>query len=466
MAGNDDKRTLLVVEDDLGLQRQIKWCFEGYEVVTADSREAAIAAVRRFEPTVVLQDLGLPPDPAGVGEGLQSLREILTLAPFTKVIVMTGNGEKDSAVKAIGLGAWDFYQKPVDSEVLRLIVERAFHVAALEAEHRQLREGRGGEPIEGIVAASEEMITLCRKIEKVAPADVSVLLLGESGTGKELLARALHTLSPRRDKRFVAINCAAIPENLLESELFGYEKGAFTGAVKTTPGKVETADGGTLFLDEIGDMAQSLQAKLLRFLQERVVERVGGRQEIPVDVRVVCATNQDLESLIAQGRFRSDLFYRISEVALRVPALRERRACIPVIAQHMLRRYAAQQKRPRLSFGTDALQALEAYAWPGNVRELENRVKTAVIMSDGPLLTSLDLQLQPGGEPAVQFSLREVRSRAERAAVRQAMAVAEGNISKAADLLGVTRPTLYDLLDKLGLDGLADRAARPPAERA
>jgi two-component system NtrC family response regulator len=466
MAVNDDKRTLLVVEDDLGLQRQIKWCFEGYEVVTADSREAAIAAVRRFEPHVVLQDLGLPPDPAGVSEGLASLREILALAPHTKVIVMTGNGDKDSAVSAIGLGAWDFYQKPVDADVLRLIVERAFHVAALESEHRRLRESRTGEPIDGIVAASDEMIALCRKIEKVAPADVSVLLLGESGTGKELLARALHNLSARRDKRFVAINCAAIPENLLESELFGYEKGAFTGAVKTTPGKVETADGGTLFLDEIGDMAHSLQAKLLRFLQERVVERVGGRQEIPVDVRVVCATNQDLETLIAQGRFRADLFYRISEVPLKVPALRERRSCIPVIAQHMLRRYSAQQKRPRLTFGLDALQALETYAWPGNVRELENRVKTAVIMSDGPLLTAQDLQLTVGTEPAVQFSLREVRSRAERAAVRQAMAVAEGNISRAADLLGVTRPTLYDLLDKLGLGGLADRPAKPPAERA
>jgi len=446
------KRTLLVVEDDLGLQRQIKWCFDGYEVVTADSREAAVAAVRRHEPQVVLQDLGLPPDPAGVAEGLASLTQILALAPFAKVIVMTGNGDRDNAVKAIANGAWDFYQKPVDSEVLRLIVERAFHVAELEAETRSRREAGGVQPIEGIIAVSHEMTQLCRKIEKVAPADVSVLVLGESGTGKELLARALHLLSPRRAKRFVAINCAAIPENLLESELFGYEKGAFTGAVKTTPGKVETAEGGTLFLDEIGDMAPALQAKLLRFLQERVIERVGGRQEIPVDVRVVCATNQDLQVLIEQGRFRADLYYRIGEVTLKVPALRERRACIPVIAQQLLRRYGEQNKRPRLTFGLDALQVLENHEWPGNVRELENRVKTAVIMSDGPFISAEDLGLGAPGDPGRWLNLREVRSRAEQVAVRQALALADGNISRAADLLGVTRPTLYDLLEKFGIE--------------
>jgi two-component system NtrC family response regulator len=456
-------RKLLVVEDDLGLQRQIKWCFEGYEVVTADGREAALAAVRRHEPAVVLQDLGLPPDPNGVDEGFGCLRDILQLAPHTKIIVMTGNGERDNAVKAIGLGAWDFYQKPVDSDVLRLLVERAFHVSALEAEHRQRRETHGAQPIHGIIAVSNEMVALCRKIEKVAPANVSVLILGESGTGKELIARALHNLSPRRAKRFVAINCAAIPENLLESELFGYEKGAFTGAVKTTPGKVETAEGGTLFLDEIGDMALSLQSKLLRFLQERVVERVGGRTEIPVDVRVVCATNQDLEQLIAQGRFRADLFYRIGEVSLNVPSLRERRPCIPVIAQHMLRRFAEEHKRNKLSFGLDALQALEGYSWPGNVRELENRVKTAVIMSEGPWITAQDLSLAEPGEGAHYLNLREVRSRAEQVAVRQALGLADGNISRAADLLGITRPTLYDLLEKLGIEGSGERGARPGA---
>jgi two-component system NtrC family response regulator len=452
------KRTLLVVEDDLGLQRQIKWCFDGYEVVTADTKDAAIAAVRRYEPTVVLQDLGLPPDPNGVSEGVNCMRSIIALAPFTKVVVMTGNGDRDNAVQAIGLGAWDFYQKPVDADVLRLIVDRAFHVAALEAEHRARVEGRASEPIDGIIAASNEMIALCRKIEKVAPSDVSVLLLGESGTGKEVLARAVHALSPRKNKRFVAINCAAIPENLLESELFGYERGAFTGAQKTTPGKVETAEGGTLFLDEIGDMAPALQAKLLRFLQERVIERVGGRTEIPVDVRVVCATNQKLEALIEQGRFRADLFYRISEVTLNVPPLRERRACIPVIAQHMLRRFSEQQKRPRLSFGLDALAALEAHAWPGNVRELENRVKTAVIMSEGPLITAADLSLADPAEPSRYLNLREVRARAEQVAVRQALGIADGNISRAADLLGITRPTLYDLLEKLGIEASGERS--------
>ena len=459
-------RTLLVVEDDLGLQRQIKWCFDGYEVLFAADREAAIAALRRHEPAVVLQDLGLPPAADGVTEGFACLGEILLLAPFTKIIVMTGHGERDNAVKAIGLGAWDFYQKPVDGEVLRLLVERAFHVGDLEREHRLRREQLIAEPLAGVIAVSDGMLSLCRKIEKVAPADVTVLLLGESGTGKELLARALHERSARGTKRFVAINCAAIPENLLESELFGYERGAFTGAARTTPGKIESAEGGTLFLDEIGDMAPALQAKLLRFLQERVIERVGGRVEIPVDVRVVCATNQDLEGLIQQGRFRADLYYRVGEVTLRVPALRERRPCIPVIAQHMLRRYAEQQKRERLAFGLDALQALEACDWPGNVRELENRIKTAVIMSEGPWITAQDLSLGQPADPSRYLNLRDVRLRAERVAVRQALATTDGNISQAASLLGITRPTLYELIGKLGIDNTPepDPGARSAAD--
>ena len=458
MAATEPKRTLLIVEDDLGLQRQLKWCVGDAEVIVAADRASAIAAVRRHEPQVVLQDLGLPPDPTGVAEGFECVRDIQSIAPYTKIIVMTGNGDRDSAVKAIGLGVWDFYQKPVDADVLRVLVDRAFHVSTLEAEHRNRREQRGLSPIDGIIAVSDEMLTLCRKIEKVAPVDATVLLLGESGTGKELLARALHELSPRRSGRFVAINCAAIPEALLESELFGHEKGAFTGALKTTQGKVELAEGGTLLLDEIGDMAPALQSKLLRFLQERVIERVGGRTEIPVDARVVCATNQDLQALIQQGQFRADLFYRISEVTLKVPALRERRACIPIIAQHMLRRFADLQKRPRLSFGLDALQALESYEWPGNVRELENRIKTAVIMSDGPWITAHDLTLGEPQNPTRYLNLREVRDRAEQIAVRQALALAEGNISRAADLLGLTRPTLYDLLERLGIDRRPDPA--------
>lgn len=448
---------LLVVEDDVGLQRQIKWCLDEYEVVVAGDREAAVAAVRRFEPAVVLQDLGLPPDAAGVHEGFECLKEILRLTPHAKLIVMTGNGDRDNAVKAISMGAWDFYQKPVDADVLRLLVRRAQHVSELEAESRRLHESRGSGSINGVIAASSVMLDLCRKVEKVAPANVCVLLLGESGTGKELLARAVHNLSPRRTGRFVAINCAAIPENLLESELFGYERGAFTGAVKTTPGKVELADGGTLFLDEIGDMAPALQAKLLRFLQERVIERVGGRTEISVDVRVVCATNQNLEERMQAGAFRPDLYYRIAEVPLRIPALRERRECVPVVAEYMLRRFAAEQNRERLSFGPDALSAFEHYEWPGNVRELENRIKTAVIMSDGPLITAGDLNL-PVSEATVSYlNLREVRTRAETAAVRQALAVSRGNLRKAAELLGVTRPTLYDLIAKLGIEVAAER---------
>ncbi len=451
-----DKRKLLVVEDDAGLLRQIKWFLDDYDVVTADTCEAAVAAVRRHAPAVVLQDLGLPPDPSGLSEGLRAVREILELAPHTKIIVMTGNGDVGAGVESIGRGAWDFYAKPFVAEALRLSVERAFHVAALETEHRARRAAEGANDIEGIIAVSEVMLSLVRKIEKLALADVSVLLRGESGTGKELIARALHTLGNRSEKRFVAINCAAIPEALLESELFGFEKGAYTGAARTTPGKIENAEGGTLFLDEIGDMPLSLQAKLLRFLQERVIERVGGRREIPVDVRVVCATHQDLEELIPQGRFRADLYYRINEVPLQVPALRERRACIPALAQRILRRYATDNHRERLAFAPGVLASLAAQAWPGNVRELESRIKAAVIMTDGPMVTSADLALSPAGASARALSLREVRREAERGAVREALAIAQGNISRAAELLGITRPTLYELIDKLGLGAAPD----------
>jgi two-component system, NtrC family, response regulator len=450
--GDRKQNTLLVVEDDIGLQRQIKWCLGDCNVVMAGNREDAIAALRRQEPQVVLQDLGLPPEPAGVEEGFACLVDVLRLAPHVKVVVLTGHGDHSSAVRAIGSGAWDFYQKPLDGEVLRLVVARAFRIASLEAEHRRLRAAIASEPILGLVAASEEMLALCRRIEKVAPAEVSVLLLGESGTGKEVIARALHRLSNRRDKRFVAINCAAIPETLLESELFGHERGAFTGATRTTSGKVELANGGTLFLDEIGDMALSLQGKLLRFLQERVIERVGGRTEIPLDVRVVCATNHDLDALIESDRFRADLYYRVSEVTLTIPALRERRGCIPVLAQYLLSKYTEQLNRPRLSFSLGALEALDTYAWPGNVRELENKIKSAVVMCDGPMIGPADLTLPDGSGGGAPFNLRDVRNRAERAAVRQALATSSGNITKAAELLGISRPTLYAMIDKLGLD--------------
>src|SRR5690606_15190907 len=316
---------MLIVEDDLGLQKQLKWCFDNCEILLASTRSEAIAMLRRFEPPVVLQDLGLPPDPEGVEEGMQTLREVLSLAPQTKVIVVTGNHDRDNAVRAVSFGAYDFYLKPVDTEVLKLIVSRAFHMHELEEQNRVLREAQLSTPLDGLIASDEAMLRVCRMVEKLGPTDVSVLILGESGTGKELIARALHAQSPRKNSRFVAINCAAIPEQLLESELFGHEKGAFTGAVKQTLGKVELADGGTLFLDEIGDMPLALQAKLLRFLQERVIERIGGRHEIPVNVRVICATNKDLQVLIQEDRFRQDLYYRIGEVVITLPPLRERK---------------------------------------------------------------------------------------------------------------------------------------------
>ena len=403
---------LLIVEDDPGLLSQLRWCFEDYEVFTAGDRESAIAELRRHEPVVVLQDLGLPPKPDGVDEGLRTLGEILKLAPHTKVIVVTGHGDQHNALTAVGQGAYDFYEKPVDTDTLKLIVERAFSISFLEAENRRLQDVASDSPLDGIVAASEGMLAVCRMIEKVAPTDVTTLLLGESGTGKELLARALHRLSPRKNKAFVAINCAAIPENLLESELFGHEKGAFTGAVKTTPGKVEIADGGTLFLDEIGDMPLPLQAKMLRFLQERVIERVGGRQEISVDVRVVCATNQSPEELIKAGAFREDLYYRVSEITINIPPFRDREEGRLILARTLLQKYRRKQ---------------------GNVRELENKIKGAVIMADGKLVTAADLGLEAGdGEPE-SLNLREVRQRAESKAIRVALTRSYGYISNAAD---------------------------------
>lgn len=447
----EEKPKLLIVEDDFGLQKQLKWCFDKYEVLVASRRAEAVALLRRFEPPVVLQDLGLPPDPDGVEEGMNTLKEILSLAPQAKVIVVTGNNDRDNAVRAVSLGAYDFYLKPVDTDVLRLIVSRAFHIHELEEQNRQLRHAQFQTPFEGLIATDEAMLKVCRMIEKVAPTDVSVLILGESGTGKELLARAVHTQSGRKGGRFVAINCAAIPESLLESELFGYEKGAFTGAVKQTLGKVELADGGTLFLDEIGDMPLALQSKLLRFLQNRVIERVGGRQEIPVNVRVVCATNKDLQALIAEQQFRQDLYFRIGEVSVSVPPLRDRRGGPTVLAHAMLRKFGGIQGKPKRGFTEEAIAALEAYAWPGNVRELENKVKTALIMAEGLLITAEDLGLKETVEGGLLFNLKEVRTRAERQAIQQALTITDHNISRSAELLGVSRPTLYDLMQKYGI---------------
>ena len=447
----EDKPKLLIVEDDPGLQRQLKWSFDDFEVIAADSRSAAVAALRRHEPPVVLQDLGLPPDPEGVSEGFTTLAEILKLAPHTKVIVVTGQLDRDNAVKAVGQGAYDFYQKPVDMDVLRLIVQRALQIHELEARNRELVREQARMPLAGVIAMSESMMRVCRMIEKVAPTNATALLLGESGTGKELLAQALHALSPRAGQSFVAINCAAIPDTLLESELFGYEKGAFTGAIRQTPGKFELADGGTLFLDEIGDMPLPLQAKLLRFLQDRVIERIGGRERIAVDVRIVCATNKDLPALIEGTEFRQDLYYRISEVAIHIPPLRERPGDAVVIAQAVMERRSREHGRALRGFSPEALKAIQAYPWPGNIRELENRINGAVIMAEGKYIGADDLGLPTDSPDLEWLNLRSARQRAESGAIRQALAVAGGNLSKAAELLGITRPTLYDLLDKNGI---------------
>jgi len=447
----DNKKTLLVVEDDKGLQSQLRWAFENFEVVLAGDREEAINQLRRHEPGVLLLDLGLPPDPGGVTEGLATLTEVLSLLPETKVIVVTGDNDRTNAVKAIGLGAYDFYQKPVDPELLNLMVERAYSVHELEKENRQLAHNEEQMPLDGIIATSPAMLSVCRTIEKVAPADVTTLLLGASGTGKERFAQALHGLSNRKDKKMVAINCAAIPENLLESELFGYEKGAFTGAAQTTPGKIEYADGGTLFLDEIGDLPLELQAKLLRFLQERIVERVGGRKEIPVDVRIICATHQKLPELIKDGRFREDLYYRVSEITVNIPPLKDREGDALVLARAFLNRFAAEMGGSVKGFDPAAIKAIESYDWPGNVRELESRVKRATIMADSTHITPEDLELEDVTDESQPLNLRQVREDAERRAVMRALNHCNENISEAANMLGITRPTLYNLLEKLGL---------------
>ncbi|QSP93697.1 PEP-CTERM-box response regulator transcription factor [Marinobacter salinisoli] len=444
-------RRLLIVEDDPGLQSQMRWCFsDDLEVTVASDRDSALTALRRVEPDVVTLDLGLPPDPGGATEGFSLLEEILRLSPTTKVIVVTGREDKENAVKAIGMGACDFYQKPLDADILTFVVNRAFRLAELERENEYLATQRSGTSIKGIVAASPQMLAICRTLEKVAPTDVTTLISGETGTGKELLARALHDLSHRADKSFAAINCAAIPENLLESELFGFEKGSFTGATHTKKGKIESANGGTLFLDEIGDMPMALQAKLLRFLQERVVDRVGSVQPIPVDVRVVCATHRDVRALIDAGEFREDLYYRISEITLDVPPVRERDGDALVIAQSLLKSLGKQMDRPSLTFSEDAANAINTYAWPGNVREMINKVKRATIMADGKRVTAEDLELVSTDTPAgqTQLNLRQVRETAERQAILQALRACNFNIAQTSRLLGITRPTLYNLTDK------------------
>jgi two-component system NtrC family response regulator len=448
------KQKLLVIEDDPGLQKQLHWSFDGYEVLLAGERETALALVRRHQPSVVTMDLGLPPDPDGATEGLATLQHILALAPDTKVIILSGNQERAHALKAIALGAYDFHQKPFDADMLGLVIARAFYLHAMQQENRRMLQTQADSPLAGIVSRDPGMLKLGRSVEKVAPSSASVMLLGDSGSGKELIAKGLHALSSRHAQRFVAINCAAIPENLLESELFGYERGAFTGAARQTLGKIELAHGGTFFLDEVGDMPMALQAKLLRFLQERVIERVGGRAEIAVDVRIVCATHQDLKMLAEQGRFREDLFYRLSEIVLRIPPLRERAGDAALLAHHFKNKFCASEGRSNLHFSAGALQLIESHGWPGNVREVENCIKRAVIMSDGPQIAADDLGLSASAQAAPMeeaINLRQAREAAEYKAMVRALARADGNIARAADLLGVSRPTLYDLMGHHGI---------------
>jgi two-component system, NtrC family, response regulator len=448
---NPKRHPLLIVEDDPALQKQMRWALDQYEVLVADDREEGIAQLRRFEPAVVTIDLGLPPHPDVPDEGLRLLEEIMQLAPETKVIVITGQHDRANALKCIELGAYDFCEKPFAPDILGLIIARAYRLSELQEENRRLHAAHAMKASGGILTRDPQMQKVCRTVERVAGTNATVLLLGESGTGKELLARALHEQSQRRAQRFVAINCAAIPENLLESELFGYEKGAFTGAVKQTLGKIELASGGTLFLDEIGDLPMSLQAKLLRFLQQRVIERVGGREEIPVDVRIVCATHQNLKDLIAATKFREDLYYRLAEIVLSVPPLRERKGDAALLAHAFVRRIAEEQRRSSMTLAADAVNAIESYGWPGNIRELENRVKGAVIMADGVTLHASDLGLAETPTDGDVFNLRRVRDQAERAAVVRVLSRVNGNVSRAAELLGISRPTLYDLMEKYGL---------------
>jgi len=446
-----ERKPLLIVEDDPALQKQMQWAFDKYDTVVANDRESAIAQVRRFEPAVVTMDLGLPPHPDDPAEGLRLLEEINVLLPSTKVIVLTGQNDRANALKAISVGAHDFCAKPFEPELLTWTIDRAFRVHELQEENERLQSMRESPAMAGIISRDPAMLKICRTIEKVAPTSATVLILGESGTGKELLARALHDLSPRKAERFVAINCAAIPETLLESELFGYEKGAFTGAVKQTLGKIETASGGTLFLDEIGDLPNSLQAKLLRFLQERVIERIGGRQEIPVDVRIVCATHQSLKQRIAEGKFREDLYYRIAEIVIDIPPLRARQGDAALLAHGFVRKFGLEQRRNGMALLPDAVQAIDSHQWPGNVRELENVIKRAVIMADGLGIGASDVGLgSDSAEPNV-LNLRQVREEAEKHAVLRVLGRVNGNLSKAAEMLGVSRPTLYDLMHRFGL---------------
>jgi two-component system NtrC family response regulator len=459
------KPKLLIVDDDENIRTQMKWALtHEYDVTLAEDRSSALEAFRSLRPHAVLLDLGLPPRPASPEEGLETLSELLALDRFTKVVIITGQNEKENALRAIGAGAYDLLSKPVDTDDLKLLLKRCFHVAALEREYHQL-QATTADGFEGMLGSSPAIQEVFNSIRKVATTDVPVLILGESGTGKEMVARAIHQRSGRREAPFVAINCGAIPENLLESELFGHERGAFTGAHMQRKGRIEHADTGTLFLDEIGELPLPLQVKLLRFVQDQSFERLGGRATIRVNTRIVAATNVDLKKAMTDGRFREDLYYRLAVVSARLPALRDRVADIPLLARAFLQKYVAQQNRSQLEFSAKAIRAIQRHGWPGNVRELENRVKRAVIMADGRYVSPADLELTDDSEAAEVITLKQARETAERQVITAALERCNGKISRAAEDLGISRPTLYELLEKLGL-GKGESEAKDSADSA
>ncbi len=446
------KATLLIVDDDEEIRTQMKWALAAdYEVVFAEDRISAVQGFREHKPVAVLLDLGLPPKPNEIEEGLATLGDILTLDSAAKVIVISGQGDKKNALEAVGAGAYDFLCKPVEMDELKLLLRRCIYVAELEAEYRKLQANSRGDTFEEMIGASSQMQGVFSFIRKVAAASAPVLLLGESGTGKEMAALAIHRRSPRKDGPFIAINCNAIPENLLESELFGHEKGAFTGAHMQRKGLIETAAGGSLFLDEIGELPSNVQVKLLRFLQEQRFSRVGGRQEMVSDARVIAATNVDLQQAITDGKFREDLYFRLAVVVIKLPPLRERGEDTGVLAREFLQRYAVQNGKTNLTFAPEALRAINCHPWPGNVRELQNRIKRAVIMADSRRITETDLELNDtrGGSPSL--TLREARENVEKELVQQTLQRHLGRISSAAAELGISRPTLYELMEKLGI---------------
>jgi len=446
------KLKLLIVEDDEEIRTQMKWALaQDYDVLMASDRESAMEQFKIAHPSVVLLDMGLPPHPGTPEEGLATLAELLSLDNTTKIVIVSGQGEKDVSLKAIGAGAYDFLNKPVDIELLRVLLKRSFHVSALEREFKAMQQQSRGEDFEGMLGSSRRMLSVFESVRKVATTEAPVLILGESGTGKERIARAIHQRSARSSGPFIAINSSAIPESLIESELFGHEKGSFTGAHTQRKGRIEASAGGTLFLDEIGEIPLPIQVKLLRFLQEQCIERVGGRQEIQVDTRVIAATNADLKKGMLAGTFREDLFYRLAVVQLVLPALRERDDDVLLLAQSFMQQFAAQNGKVGLTFAQDAVRALRRHPWPGNVRELQNRVRRAVIMGEGKRLTAGDLELFDGITAAPASTLKDAREALEREMIQQALRKHGGKITGAAVELGISRPTFYELMDKLGI---------------